>query len=203
MMLLSFHSCDEDLPTYVEPAAFLDAKIDGEYFLSDTEHALRLYLRITNRYEETLSGIASLSGKIVVFAARDTTIRKTLTLSRDNLVTGTVSPSGTLKIDPKETIILKGVWDFPRNRIIDDFGREIAGDSLTKSFFTFVPDPTCPFRYFATPEDFILQGTVTLFSQRAPVTAGPTVFRFCFVTNFVDVRVCPRIVTVTPCSNWP
>jgi len=203
-MLFSFHSCDEDLPTYVEPSALLDAKIDGEYFLSDTEHSLRVYLRVTNRYEETLDGSALLNGTIVVFSARDTTVRKTLTLTPANLVQGSISPSGLLKIDPKETIILKATWGFPGNRVIDDAGRNLSGADTTRGgFFTIVPDPDCPYRYFAQPEDFVLTGSVTLFSQRAPVSAGPTVFRFCFVTNFVDVRVCSRVITVTPCSNWP
>jgi hypothetical protein len=204
MMLFSFHSCDEDLPTYVEPSALLEAKIDGEYFLSDTEHSLRVYLRVTNRYDETLDGSALLSGHIVVFSARDTTVRKSLTLTRASLVQGSISPSGLLKIDPNETIILKGVWDFPGNSVIDDSGRNLSGgDSTRGGFFKIVKDPECPFRYFAQPEDFVLKGSVTLFSQRAPVSAGPTVFRFCYVTNFVDVRVCPRVITVTPCSNWP
>jgi hypothetical protein len=198
-----FHSCDEELPVYTEPTARLDAKIEGEYFLSDVEHSLRAYVRITNLYDETLDGPASLTGSIVLFAARDTSIHRTFPLTRANLVAGTVNASGILKIDPKETIILKATWDFPGNSVIDDYGRHLSGDSATVHFFSYVQDPTCRFRLFAKPEDFVLQGTVNLFSQRAPVSAGPTIFRFCFVTNFVPVKDCPRIVTTVPCSNWP
>ena len=198
-----FHSCDEELPVYIEPSARLDARIDGEYFLSDVEHSLRVYVRITNLYDETLDGPASLTGSIVLFAARDTSIHKTFPLTRANLVSGTVNSSGILKIDPKETIILKATWDFPGNSVIDDYGRHLSGDSATVHFFSYVQDQTCRFRLFAKPEDFVLRGIVTPFLQREPLSVGPTIFRFCFVTNFVPVKDCPRIVTTVPCSNWP
>ncbi len=203
MFAFCFDSCDEDLPAYNEPAAKLDAKIEGEYFLSDVEHSLRVYLSITNLYDETLDGLASLNGSITLMSARDTSVHKTLLLTRANLVTGTVNASGILKIDSKETIILKATWDFPGNKVIDDFGRHLSGDSVAVNFFSYVQDPICRFRFFAKPEDFVLQGTVNPFSQRAPVSVGPTIFRFCFVTNFVPVKDCPRIVTTAPCSNWP
>ncbi len=203
LFALCFHSCDEELPVYEEPTARLDAKIEGEYFLSDVEHSLRVYVRITNLYDETLDGAASLTGSIKLFSARDTSIHKTFPLSRANLVTGTINSSGILKIDPKETIVLKATWDFPENRVVDDYGRNLSGDSTTARFFSFVQDPTCQFRFFARPEDFVLEGIVPPFSHREQHPVGPTVFRFCFVTNFVPVKDCPRIVTTVPCSNWP
>ena len=205
LLLFAFclHSCDEELPAYKEPSIDLNATITGEYFLSDVEHSLRVYVSITNGYEETLDGFASLNGSITLMSARDTSVHKTLPLTRANLVTGTVNASGILKIDPKETIVLKATWDFTGDRVITDNGRSLSGDPVTASFFSFVQDPSCPFRRFAKPEDFVLQGTVTPFSQRAPVSVGPIVFRFCFVSNFVPVKDCARIVTTVPCSNWP
>ena len=205
LLLFAFclHSCDEELPVYEEPDARLEATITGEYWLSDVEHSLRIYVNITNRYEETLDGFADLNGSIVLFFPKDTTIRKTLPLTRSNLVAGTVNSSGTLKIDPNETIVLKAIWDFSGNRIIDDFGRRITGDSLDVFFFSFVKDPDCPYRFFARPEDLVLQGSVNVFSKRAPVTVGPTIFRFCYVSTFVPVYQCQRVITQVPCSNWP
>jgi hypothetical protein len=203
LFTLCFHSCDEELPVYNEPDARLDATVEGEYFLSDVEHSLRVYVRITNRYDETLDGPASLQGSVVLFSPRDTSVRKTLQLTRSNLITGTVNSSGILKIDPKETIVLKAVWDFSGDRVIDDFGRQLNGNSADVHFFSFVSDPDCSLRLFAKPEDIVLQGKVTVFSQRAPMLVGPTVFRFCFVSNFVPVYLCSRVVTIVPCSNWP
>jgi hypothetical protein len=202
--VLSSLSCTEQLPLYQEPDVLLNAKVDGEYWLSDVDHSLRFYVRITNTFDETLEGKAQLTGSVVAFFARDTTIRKTFLLNSSNLLSGNYSPDGTLRIDPGKSIVLKAVWQFSDNKVIDDGGRDLAfrGEGPA-TFFSFVTDNTCEWRRFARPEDLILQATVTVFSGKAPITAGPTVYPFCFVSNFVEVNVCPRVYTIPPCSNWP
>lgn len=204
-LMFSSHSCDEPLPPYQDPQKLFEARIDGEYWLSDTEHSLRVYLRVTNVFDETLEGPASLNGSIVISSAKYPNVQKTLLLSRLNLTNprGYDPNTGSLRIDSKETMIFRATWDFVEDKVIDDSGRNLAGDSVTASFFTYIEDKTCKWRKLARPEDFILQGTLKILYRTAPVTAGPTVFPFCFVTNFVDVRVCPQISTIPPCSNWP
>lgn len=202
-VMISSHSCNESLPPYQEPQQLYNATIDGKYWLSDTEHSLTVYFRITNVFDETLEGPALLTGKIQISSARDTSIHKTFLLGTTNLFSGYVLIGKTLRIDPKQTMVLKATWDFIGDKVSDDKGRNLAGDSATASFFTYVEDKTCQWRRLARPEDLLLQGTVRLFERTAPLEAGPTVFPFCFVTNFVSVKLCPRIETVPPCSNWP
>lgn len=203
VVMISSHSCNESLPPYQEPQQLFNATIDGKYWLSDIEHSLTVYFRITNAFDETLEGPALLTGRIQISSARDTSIHKTFSLGTANLFSGYTLIGKTLRIDSKQTMVLKATWDFPGDRVVDDNGRNLAGDSTTASFFTYVADKTCQWRRLARPEDLLLQGTVRLFDRTAPLEAGPIVFPFCFVTNFVSVKYCPHIETVPPCSNWP
>ena len=203
VVVISSHSCNESLPPYQEPQQLFNATIDGKYWLSDIEHSLTVFFRITNAFDETLEGPALLTGKIQISSARDTSIHKTFSLGTANLFSGYTLNGKTLRIDPKQTMVLKATWDFPGDRVIDDNGRNLAGDTASASFFTYVEDKTCQWRRLARPEDFVLQGTVTIFARTAPVEAHPTIFPFCFVTNFVDVKRCARVETVPPCINWP
>ncbi|MEK6756234.1 MAG: hypothetical protein AABZ02_08795 [Bacteroidota bacterium] len=199
-LTLALGPCDEPLPPYQEPDKLFIGRIEGEYWLSDTEHSLRVYLYVTNIFDETLESPASLKGTIEIFFARDPNIRKTFSLSSLDLVSARgYNPSrGVIRIDPRETIVFRVTWDFPENKIIDDIGRDLA------DFFTYFQDKTCKERKLARLEDLVLQGSLKVFERTAPVAVGSTVFTFCYVTNFVSVKVCPEIVTRPPCVNyWP
>ena len=202
-MTLSFHSCNESLPLYQEPQTLFTATIDGEYWLSDVEHSMRVYFRITNVFDETIEDKAPFSGSIEIISARDSTIHKTFPLSSANLYVGFMPVPGTLRINPKETIVIKATWDFLDNKVVDDNNRNLVGDSASNPFFSFITDPACKYRKLARTEPLVLQGTVTLFQRSAPIKAGPTIFPLCFVSNFVSVQVCPRIQTIPACTNWP
>ena len=203
LLVLTSLSCNEDLPPYQEPEVLLKATVEGEYWLSVDDHSLRIYVRITNTYDETLEGKASLTGSVVATFARDPSIHKTIPLTSSNLFSGDYSPDETLRIDPGKSIVLRAVWQFSGDKVIDDNGRDLAfrGDG-PPTFFSFVTDKTCEWRRFARPEDLILEATVTVFERKPNVTAGPTVHPFCFVSNFVEVNVCPRVYTIPACSNW-
>lgn len=202
--MFSVFSCNEVLPVYQEPEVLLKATIEGEYWLSVDDHSLRFYVEITNTFDETLEAKAQLTGSVVAFFARDTTIRKTFLLTSSNILSGNYSPDATLRIDPGKSVVLKAVWQFSGDKVVDDSGRDLAfrGEGLP-TFFSFVTDQTCESRRFARPEDLIVRATITVFNGKAPVTAGPMVYPFCFVSNFVEVNVCPRVITVPPCGNWP
>jgi len=201
-----FESCKEPMPSYREPEQLFNGRIEGEYWLSPEEHSLRIYIYVTNVFDETLEGPASLKGSIELFFARDQRIRKTFTLNSQNLLTSRIynPATGLLRIDPKQTAVFQAIWYFPADKVIDDSGRNLAGDSTTVSFFSYMDDKTCKWRKLARPEDLVLEGNVNLFEKTAPVLVGPTVFPLCFVTTFVSVQLCPRIVTIPPCENyWP
>jgi len=204
LSLLAFilPSCDENLPPYDEPDAKLASNIWGEYHLVQDEHSLRVYVQITNLYEETLSAKSPLKGAVVLFFPRDTSVHKTLPLSSANLVTENVFANGILTINPKQSILFKAVWTFPGDSVIDDLGRDLRGTESKPGFFSFVSDQSCNLRVFAKPEDVILQASISLFAQRAPVQTAQTPYRFCFISTFVPATLCPLISTVTPCSNW-
>ncbi|MBM4159498.1 MAG: hypothetical protein FJ217_00205 [Ignavibacteria bacterium] len=198
--------CDEPLPAYKEPDRLFDVRLRGEYFLGMYEHSLRVYVEITNIFDETLVGPASLTGTVQVTAADDPNVRKTLTFTSQNILTarGYNAGSGILKIDPQEKIVLRATWYFAENKVVDDSGRDLAhGNEGRDPFFSYVVDKTCEFRKLARPEDFILQGQIKVFQRTGPAVADPSVFPFCFITNFVDSKTCPTIMTDPPCNYWP
>lgn len=196
-------SCNEELPPYREPEALLTATLDGEYWLSDTEHSLRVYIRVKNIYEETLEGPAALTGTVNIVSVRDPSVKKTLTLGAKNLTWGDYS-NGILRIDPKSTITLQAVWLFPGDTVRIDDGRDIAhvqnGSGFV--FLNFVNDSTCRYRKLARPEDLLLDATLTVFSKKAPIVIEPVVFPFCFISNWVSTKMCPHIATIPPCGYW-
>lgn len=196
-------SCKEELPTYKEPETLLTVTVEGQYWLSDTEHYVAGIIRITNIYEETLEGAASLSGEVTIAFARNPAIKKTLKLSSGNLISGSYSAGGVLRINPKEVVVLKAVWSFPGDNVFVDGGRDIAHTSNgLPPFLRLGKDSTCDKRQLAQPEDLLLQADVTVFSKKAPVTTDIAVLPFCFISNFVSTKFCPHIATMPPCNYW-
>ncbi len=207
-LLFSSLTCKEELPPYAEPETLLTATLEGEYFLGESEHSLRVSVRVTNIYEETLDGPASLSGAITIVSARDPSVVKTLTLGPQNLTWGNYS-NGILRIDPKSTITLQAVWIFPAdseligNNVFIDDGRDIAHyRGGVAPFLTFVKDSTCGARKLALPEDLLLQATLTVFSKKGPLSTETVVFPLCLISNWVDTKICPHILTMPPCNYW-
>jgi hypothetical protein len=207
-LLFSSLSCNEELPPYTEPETLLTAALEGEYWLGEEEHSLRVSVRVTNIYEETLDGPASLTGTITIVSARDPSVVKTLTLGPQNLTWGNYS-NGILRIDPKSTITLQAVWLFPAdseligNNVFVDDGRDIAHYRRgVAPFLSFVNDSTCQYRRLARPEDFLLQATLTVFSKKGPISTETVVFPLCLISNWVDTKICPHIATRPPCGYW-
>ncbi|MBF8294913.1 MAG: hypothetical protein HW389_1458 [Bacteroidetes bacterium] len=208
-LLFSSLSCNEELPPYTEPETLLTATLEGEYWLGEEEHSLRVSVRVTNIYEETLEGPASLTGTITIVAARDPTVKKTLMLKSQNLIWGNYSSDGVLRIDPKSTITLQAVWLFPAdseligNNVFIDDGRDIAHNrGGVAPFMTFVKDSTCGSRKLALPEDLLLQATLTVFSKKGPISTETVVFPLCLISNWVSTKLCPHIATRPPCGYW-
>jgi hypothetical protein len=195
LLALTFSHCDEELPSYREPSKFLSATIDGKYVFLQGDNSLKVYLNVTNHYEETLQDKALFNGSITIVSQRDPNVQKTLSLNGGNVITakGYDVLRGILTIDPGENITLGVTWDFK-----DDQGRD-----LRTSFFTYVQDPNCTLRCLAFTEDFTLQGNVTLFAHTGPVFSNPATFALCFVSRLVSGRFCQPLNTGGPCNLRP
>lgn len=202
-LLFSSLSCNEELPPYGEPETLLTATLEGKYWLGEEEHSLRVSVRVTNIFDETLEGPAPLTGTITIVSARDPTVKKTLMLKSQNLIWGNYSSDGVLRIDPKSTITLQAVWLFPGDSVFIDDGRDIAHNrGGVAPFLTSVNDSTCRFRRLALPEDLLLQATLTVFSKKSPISTETVVFPLCLISNWVSPKLCPHIATMPPCGYW-
>jgi hypothetical protein len=196
-------SCNEELPPYDEPNNLLVVTVEGQYWLSDTEHYVAAIIRIKNTYEETLEGAASLAGEVIVSFARDPSVTKTLKLSSGNLVLGNYSAGGILRIDPKEVVVLKTVWTFPGDSVFADGGRDLAHHSRgLPPFLRLQGDTMCVQRQLAQPEDLLLQASVTVFTRNSPMVPEIAIFPFCFISDFISTKICPHITTMPPCNYW-
>lgn len=195
LLSLSFGPCNESLPTYQEPAKVFSGKIEGSYGLTIAENTMAIFFTITNNFDETFQGDASMKGSIEIVSMRDPSVRKTFAIGPANISQsrGYDRTTGRLTIDPRDSIKFQVHWN-----LIDDNGRD-----LRTSFFKYIVDPTCDLRCLAFTEDFSIRGNVILFKQTGPVFAEQSVYSFCFVSNWVNPKHCPPIITSAPCNFRP
>jgi len=196
-LLLAIGPCSESLPVYQEPQKLFDGKIEGVYVLTISDNSMKVYLSVTNIFDETFEGQGVLTGSIEIVSARDPNVRKTFSVSGGNVISarGYDRATGRLVIDPGDTLRLGVSWN-----LVDDSGRDLRRD-----FFSYIQDSTCLeyMRCLAFTEDFILQGSVKLYDRTAPVLAGPTAYSFCYVTKWISPKDCPPIITSAPCNLRP
>lgn len=166
--------------------------MEGEYALHHDVNAVNVYLTVTNVFNETFQERATISGSIEIVSARDASVRKAFLLNSNDvaIAKGYDRLTGILTISPNDSIRMGVLWD-----LIDDHGRDLRQD-----FFSYVQDPTCPFRRLAYTEDFILTGNLKLYNQTAPVVIGPALYSLCYVTAHVRPQDCPPIITTEPCN---
>ncbi len=55
IIILGF-SCDEALPPYENPANVFEAKISGIYHISPFENVVKVFITLSNKYDETFEG---------------------------------------------------------------------------------------------------------------------------------------------------
>jgi hypothetical protein len=196
-LLLAIGPCSESLPVYQEPQKLFDGKIEGVYVLTISDNSMKVYLSVTNIFDETFEGQGILTGSIEIVSARDPNVRKTFSISGGNVMSarGYDRVTGRLLIDPGDTVRLGVSWN-----LVDDTGRDLRRD-----FFSYIQDSTCLeyMRCLAFTEDFVLKGSVKLYDRTAPVLAGPTAYSFCYVTKYVNPKDCPPIITSAPCNLRP
>jgi hypothetical protein len=190
--LFSSGSCDESLPAYVEPSRLFDAAVHGGYALTIIDNSMKVFVTVTNIFDETLQAPALIEGEVDIVSVRDPGVRKTFLLTRANVTSAlAIDPyTGVLTIDAGATVNLMVSWD-----LIDDTKRD-----LRRAFFKYVDDPSCSARCLAYPEDFVITGYVQLLDRTGPVLFGPVVYSFCHVSHWINPKDCPPIIVDEPCS---
>lgn len=194
--------CNESLPPYENPRDLLAGGISATYVLTENQNVVRVFLDVTNRYDETLEGPADFTGSISITMAADPRFNMTFPLSAAQLMTPGVYNSGTgvITIDPGETIRFGVTWDLVASN----------GVNLPDSVFVYWTDPDCPSggppatpgpRCVAEEVVFLLEGGVTIFETTAPATAAPMMFSLCHVDKFVFGSYCDLVADFIPCSK--
>jgi hypothetical protein len=196
-LFLAIGPCSESLPVYQEPQKLFDGKIEGAYALTIIDNSMKVYLSVTNIFDETFEGQGVLTGSIEIVSARDPNVRKTFSISGGNVISARGYDRATVRlvIDPGDTLRLGVSWN-----LVDDSGRDLRRD-----FFSYIEDSTCLeyTRCLAFTEDFVLKGNVKLYDRTAPVLAGPTAYSFCYVTKWINPKDCPPIITSALCNLRP
>jgi len=186
-------SCDESLPPRNDPTILVVANLESLYSIGVTANQLYLTVNVKNVYDEAIQDTEQISGTLEIALSRNLQYRKTVQLSRNNLLTVSAYDGAThqLTVNSGQTIQLRYGWDF---------STEVQGSSPA-DFFHFYRDVECPFRQFAYKEVFKVQGTVQLFKSVGPVTFGPVDVPLCYISAWVNPRDCPPIVGTFECNT--
>ena len=189
-------TCEEALPPFEDPSNPIRAGVlRTRYVLVVDDNSMEIMLTIRHQYDETLEGVTNLDGSVTITSARLPSIHKTINFNYTSLTAAQRydSSTKTLRFDPGDTLIFRMRWDF-----VDD-----AGDSLRNTFFRYNADPNCKYRCIAEEEILLLTANLRLFDNVPSAAYGPEQVSFCYVTDWVDGRVCTPINTAFPCSYSP
>ncbi len=182
--------CDESLPSYREPSAVLQGKVEANYILTSSDNRVGVAVTAINRYEESLEGRRVVTGSIEIRSKRKPELRKTLDVSSVHLVYARFhnSQTGMVRMDPGDSVRFLVSWNLA--------GGDTPGDNEFLELFSYYIDPTCPgpppspMRTIAFRETFILSGELKVFEQVSPVSIGPTEFSFCRISQWVPPNAC-------------
>jgi hypothetical protein len=182
VVILAGLSCKEPLPEYSDPRDLLASYFFGAYVITPGENAVRVYMTIVNRFDETFDARALLNGSLVITWGGDPTLKKTVTLSPANLIyaRGFNPVTGALRFDPGDSIRIGYSWN-----LTSDDGRSLL------NVVPMMADPTCPIRQISIhPVMLVFEGNTVVYERTGPVT--PQIFRFEFTLayQFVDPRNC-------------
>lgn len=181
--------CDERVPVYQDPRDVFSGWIS---VTSSTPSAMSINLVARNDFDETLEGEAVLRGEAEISLLNNPSIRKSFAFSPGDLITGKFnSTTGTLRVDPGDTIRLRVFWDY-----VDE-----AGVNLTTDYFRYWEDPDCPSRCIAEEEVFVLRGTLKVFDKTETISMGPTLFSLCHVSVHVPPQFCPPVDYTVECAK--
>ncbi len=181
-------ACEGEIPARLDPSDVFESKVQAFYNLSITQNDLRILFTARNKFDETLQAVADFNGTLELTMARNTSIRKTFTLSAAQLVYARSYNTGTrvLTIDPGDSVVFGVNWNF-----ISD-----AGLDLRLVHFIYTPDISCTqyARKFAHPEIIIIEGQLKIFDKVNVTKAGTIQFLLCHVNLFVLPNYCTPIL---------
>lgn len=182
VLLVGGLSCKESLPPYADPRDVFDGWLAGAYGISRTENAMKAYLTIINKFDETLEDTSILTGEIELTWQADPSFRRRIQLNESNILFVRYYDPTTriLRFDPGDSIRFGISWDF-----LSDDGRDL------KRLVTFVQDPTCLARWISRePVGIMIEGTLNVFKRTETVIAPRIMFQFTLVREYVDPRGC-------------
>lgn len=191
-------ACEGEIPARLDPSDVFESKVQAFYNLSMIQNDLRILFTARNKFDETLQAVADFSGTLELIMARNTSIRKTFTLSAVQLVYARSYNAGTrvLTIDPGDSVVFGVNWNF-----ISD-----AGLDLRLNYFRYTLDPAClaidhPLclpqgqdRKLANPEIVIIEGQLKTFDKVNITKAAPFQFLLCQVDRYVPPNCCPPVL---------
>ncbi len=175
-------SCKESLPVYQDPRDVFKEIVEGTYVISRTENAMKVYLTIVNKYDETLDARALLTGQIVLTWENDLTFRRTFHLTDAHIISarGYNSSTRQLRLDPGDSIRFGISWSFSA-----DDGRNLRDQVI------FRRDPTCNARFISlNPVNILVDATMSLYERTEKVEPPRFLYRFTLVREFVEPRDC-------------
>lgn len=191
--------CKESLPPYHDPREVLNGEIRARYTLALNENSVKIEIRFTNIYDETLHGVAALQGGGTITLKRKSSVRKTFEINASQWISGKYVPSTrVLTVDPGDTVRLIYTWDF----------RDDNGNDLRTTEFRYYADPQCHMdqpvpveRNIAGQETFVIQASLKVFDRIPEIVIGPIEFSMCHVDKYVAPSLCPPIFPERACES--
>jgi hypothetical protein len=182
-LLIFFLACDESLPPRNDPSILFDGIINSKYTLLWNQNSLQIEVGLINIYDETIQANANIAGTVEVILLRNNSLKKTIHFDVSNLSTPKFYNPTTqeITINPGDTIKFLYVWNF-------------IGDNNTnfpEDVFHSYEDLTCPGRFLAHSESFILTGSFQILEKLNSVRLKPAVLNLCYVYRYVPPRDCP------------
>ncbi|RPI05088.1 MAG: hypothetical protein EHM64_07760 [Ignavibacteriae bacterium] len=176
-------ACDESLPPRNDPSDLFRGSINAKYSLLFTENALRLEVKIVNRYDETIQAPVSMSGVLHITLSRDSRYQKTIPLTAANLAsTKAYNPSTKeLTLNPGDSIKFVYTWNF-----IDD-----NNAFLPEEVFHYYLDTDCPGRFISFRESFVLTGSFQIIEKLGSIPLTPLVLNLCYISKYFTSHDCP------------
>ena len=170
-------SCDESLPPYSVPGVLFKGSIYPEFVKAKSGSALWVFMSVQNTFDETLQDTVQLTGTLEIILARDPTIRKTVTLNQGSLlyhfntILGfptyanypSINSHNILTVNSKDSVSFFYSWNF-----VDD-----NNVNLPAGVFVMHRDTANTVHIYASPETFIVQGSVQVFKKVGLVILQP------------------------------
>ncbi|HLX11499.1 MAG TPA: hypothetical protein VKS81_01675 [Bacteroidota bacterium] len=181
-------SCHEMLPVRVDPGHVFIGTMTPEYIVTQNENVIQLCIHFENIYEETLQAPALFKGPLTIAVASDTTYKKTLVITGDEISRGQYDPTtNTITADPDSTYTLHVVWNF-----IDDQGRDV------RTLFSFTTDSACGRKIWTG--SFIVGGSLQIIDRTDPIIFPYQRFSHYLTDKWVQPSYfCPNVSDAFDC----